>query len=442
MERTLIGNLAECVGEHVAVSCWVDVRRDHGKLMFLVLRDRTGNVQAVVNAKDADVFAAAEPLRSGWVIEAEGEVKERPENMKKDEPNGAIELGITKLTVLAHAEELPFDPEAELNLDTYLDHLPLTLRTQRGRDIFNLSATVLQSYRWALIQRGFTEFMAPILVGEDAEGGAAAFKVGYYEKAAYLATSPQLYKEVMTGVFERAFTITKAFRGEKHATTRHLSEATQMDFEMAFIKDHHDVMAMLEYVIRETCAAVVEQRADVFNRFKTEAPLMPDEPFPILRLSEAQEILEKEFGAKAIGEPDLEPEHERQICEWAKKEKGSDFVFITHFPTVKRAFYSYPDPENSELSLSFDLLFRGLEINSGSQRYHDHDALVETLKSRGLDPEKFSFYLQLHKYGVPPHGGCSTGLERFVMKMLGLSNIREATAFPRDMNRIDVRLSE
>jgi nondiscriminating aspartyl-tRNA synthetase len=441
MERTLIGKLTEHVGKPVSISGWVDVRRDHGKLIFLVLRDRSGTVQAVVNAKDADVLAAAEPLRAEWVVRVEGDIKERPESMKKDELNGAIELGITKITVLAHAEELPFDRDAELNLDTYLDYLPLTLRTAKGRDIFKLSATVLQAYRSALIKRDFMEFMAPILVGEDAEGGASAFKVAYYEKVAYLATSPQLYKEIMTGVFERAFTITKAFRGEKHATTRHLSEATQMDFEMSFIKDHTDVMAVLEEVIRDVCVEVAEKHVDVFQRFDTEAPLLPKESFPTLKLSEAQEILEREFNEKAVGEPDLEPEHERQICEWAKKEKGSDFVFITHFPTVKRAFYSYPDPENPELSLSFDLLFRGLEINSGSQRYHDHDALVETLKSRGLDPEKFSFYLQTHKYGVPPHGGCSTGLERFVMKMLNLSNVRLATAFPRDMNRIDTRLS-
>ncbi len=210
---------------------------------------------------------------------------------------------------------------------------------------------------------------------------------------------------------------------------------------MSFIEDHHDVMDMLETVIRHVCKVVKEKHVDVFERFETTPPLLPEKGFPVLTLLEAQEILEKEFGANAIGEPDLEPEHERQICEWAKKEKGSDFIFITEFPTAKRAFYTYPDPNNPERSYSFDLLFRGLEINSGSQRFHDYDQMVETIKERGMDPEKFAFYLQMHKYGVPPHGGSSTGLERMTARMLEISNVKEAVPFPRDINRIDTRLS-
>lgn len=442
MERTTIGQLSEKKGEKVHVAGWVDVRRDHGKLMFLVLRDRSGVVQAVIKS-GVEAFETAQPLREQWVVSAQGTVNERPDNMKKDEQNGDIELVIEELTVLAPAAELPFDLDAELNLDTLLDYRPLTLRTQRGRDIFSVAATIVQAYRWALITREFTEFQAPALTGGDAEGGAEVFKVEYFhDRTAFLATSPQLYKEIMTGVYERAFTIAKIFRAEKSATTRHLSEVTQMDFEMGFIEDHHDVMEMLEAVIRDVCAAVVEKHPDVFARFGTEAPLLPNESFPVLTLLEAQEIIEKEFGGKAVGEPDLEPEHERQICEWAKKEKGSDFVFITEFPTAKRAFYTYPDPNNPERSYSFDLLFRGLEINSGSQRFHDHHQMVETIKERGMDPEKFSFYLQMHKYGVPPHGGCSTGLERFTARMLNIANVKEAVPFPRDMNRIDSRLSE
>ncbi|MAZ67672.1 aspartate--tRNA(Asn) ligase [bacterium] len=442
MERTTIGQLSDKKGEKVHIAGWVDVRRDHGKLMFLVLRDRSGVAQAVVKS-GVEAFETAQPLREQWVVSAQGTVNERPDNMKKDEQNGDIELVIEELTVLAPAAELPFDLDAELNLDTLLDYRPLTLRTQRGRDIFSVAATIVQAYRWALITREFTEFQAPALTGGDAEGGAEVFKVEYFhDRTAFLATSPQLYKEIMTGVYERAFTIAKIFRAEKSATTRHLSEVTQMDFEMGFIEDHLDVMEMLEAVIRDVCAAVVEKHPDVFARFDTEAPLLPNEAFPVLTLLEAQEIIEKEFGGKAVGEPDLEPEHERQICEWAKKEKGSDFVFITEFPTAKRAFYTYPDPNNPERSYSFDLLFRGLEINSGSQRFHDYDQMVETIKERGMDPEKFSFYLQMHKYGVPPHGGCSTGLERFTARVLNIANVKEAVPFPRDMNRIDSRLSE
>ena len=410
--------------------------------MFLVLRDRSGSVQAVIKEGSA-AFESAQALREQWVVSVQGTVVERPEKMRKDEQNGDVELIIEELTVLAEAAELPFDMDAELNLDTLLDHRPLTLRTQRSRDIFAVAATIVQAYRDALIAQEFTEFQSPSLTGGDAEGGAEVFKVEYFdEKTAFLATSPQLYKEIMVGALERVFTIAKVFRAEKSATTRHLSEVVQMDFEMAFIEDHYDVMQMLELVIREVSGKVVEKHSDIFERFESQAPLVPSEPFPVLTLLEAQDILEKTFDVKVSGEPDLDPEHERLICEWAKKEKGSDFVFITEFPTEKRAFYTYPDPNNPERSYSFDLLFRGLEINSGSQRFHEHTQMLETLKARGLDPEKFAFYLQTHKYGVPPHGGCSTGLERFVARMLNIANVKEAVPFPRDMNRIDTRLSE
>lgn len=445
MERVLIGDLKQHVGKDVTINGWVETTRDHGKVAFLVLRDRSGHVQAVAsNDYNETALPETQELREQYAVAVTGEVKERPEKMRRDEVNGDLEFGIKEVTVLNKAHELPFDMDADLNLDTLLDNRPLTLKTQRSRDIFNVAATIVQAYRWALIQREFTEFQAPALVGRDAEGGAEVFKVEYFnEHDAFLATSPQLYKEIMTGAFERAFTIAKIFRAEKSATTRHLSEVTQMDFEMAFIKDHNDVMDMLEDVIREVTEAVSNTHADVFERFESSAPLLPEKAFPRLTLKEAQEIIEKEYGSKdVVGEPDLEPEHERQICEWAKKEHGSDFVFITEFPTKKRAFYTYPDPKDKENSYSFDLLFRGLEINSGSQRYHDYDQMVETIKDRGMNPEHFSFYLQMHKYGVPPHGGCSTGLERFTARMLELKNVKEAVPFPRDMNRIDTLLSQ
>lgn len=446
MERTLIAQLGEHVGQKVRIDGVIDVRRDHGKLVFVVVRDRSGYVQAVVHVSAAQAFEAMQQVRPQSPVRIEGTVQERPEKMRKDEPNGNIELSIEALTVLSVAHELPFDLDSDLNLDTLLDYRPLTLRTQRGRDIFALQATITQAFRNALIGQGFTEFQAPALVGGDAEGGAAAFKVEYFnEQTAFLATSPQLYKEMMTGVFERAFTVAKIFRAEKSATTRHLAEITQMDFEMAFIDSYKDVTKMLELVMREIVGTVAQKHANVFARFNTTVPLLPLGEFPYLRLSEAQEIIEKEFGGKAVGEPDLEPEHEKQICEWAAKEKGSDFVFITHFPLHKRAFYTHPDhdePANQNISSGFDLLFRGLEINSGSQRYHDYDAMVSKMKDRGLNPDLFSFYLQMHKYGVAPHGGCSTGLERITARMLELPNVKEASAFPRDMTRIDKRLAE
>jgi nondiscriminating aspartyl-tRNA synthetase len=443
MERTLITDLSSHIGEEVLIDGFVAVARLQGKMAFFDLKDRSGVIQGVVFGKP-EVLETAKELSVLSSIEITGIVNKRPEKMiNANAQNGDIELEITGIRILNKAAALPFDLDAELNLETVLDNRPLTLKSQRAQDIFKVAATIVQAYRNALIARDFVEFQSPALVGSDAEGGAEVFKVEYFkDRTANLATSPQLYKEIMTGAFERVFTIAKIFRAEKSATTRHLSEITQMDFEMGFIKDHNDVMDVLEAVIREVCEAVASQHADVFARFNTSAPAVPGNPFPRFTLKEAQEIIEKEFGNTCVGEPDLEPEHERQICEYAKREFGSDFVFVTEFPTKKRAFYSLEVPENPELCRSFDLLFRGLEINSGAQRYHDHDAMVEKMRSRGLDPEKFTFYLMHHKYGVAPHGGCSTGLERITARMLELPNVKEAVPFPRDINRIDTLLSK
>jgi nondiscriminating aspartyl-tRNA synthetase len=437
MKRTYIKDLAGEVGQEVSISGWVDVRRDQGKMVFMDMRDMSGKVQGVVLPSHTEALEQVKEVRTEWVLTVSGIVNKRPErNVKAGVLNGDIELEITNIEVLSKAQELPFALDAELNFDTYLDYLPLTLRTERARDIFTMQASIVQAYRDSLINQGFTEFEAPALVGGDAEGGAAAFKVDYYyDKTAFLATSPQFYKQIMVGPFERAFTVAKIFRAEKHATTRHLSEAVCMDFEMGFIQDEKDVMKVLENTIKHTVKTAVEKHPDMFARFNTTPPLVPDE-IPVLTLKEAHDLL----GVEHVD--DMEPEHERNICEWAKKEKGSDFVFITRYPTKKRAFYTYEDKDEAPYSRGFDLLFRGLEINSGAQRIHGYDDLVAKMESRGLDPKKFSYYLQAFKYGIPPHGGCSTGLERMTARMLEIANVKEATAFPRDLNRIDNRLSE
>lgn len=442
MERILINELKDHTGAEVSIGAIVDVRRDQGKMAFFDFRDRSGMVQGVVFGKP-EVLEVAKSCSPESSLLVTGIVNKRPEKMVNEKvENGDIELEITSIEILNQSEPLPFDMDGELNLDTLLDNRPLTLKTERSRDIFKVAATIVQAYRNALVKNDFVEFQAPALTGGDAEGGAEVFKVEYFnERTANLATSPQLYKEIMTGAFERAFTIAKVFRAEKSATTRHLSEITQMDFEMSFIKDHNDVMNMLEVVVRDVCTTVTEKHSKVFERFNIQAPLLPVKEFPRFTLLETQEILEHEFGISCKGEPDMEPEHERLICQYAQKELGSDFVFITEFPTKKRAFYTYPDPANPERSRSFDLLFRGLEINSGSQRFHNYTEMVEAMKSRGMNPDKFSFYLMLHKYGAAPHGGCSTGLERFTARMLELPNVKEAAPFPRDINRIDTLLS-
>ena len=443
MERLYISELVNNIGKEVTISGWINGRRDHGKIIFVDIRDKTGIIQSVCFSKDTTLLESVSATRPEWVVEVKGIVNTRPAKMiTSEDPMGAIELEITSLLAISKSEELPFDKDSDLNLDTYFDYLPLTLRREDSRNIFRLQSTIVNAYRQSLISQDFMEFQAPSIVGSDAEGGAAVFKVNYYyDTIAYLATSPQLYKQIMIGAFEKVFTVGQMFRAEKHATTRHLSEITQMDFEMGFIKNHTDVMRVLEKCIKDVVDEVSRKHSDIFHSFNIPLPMAPDK-FPILKLSEAMDILEKEFGSRPEDETDLDPESEKQICEWALKEYGSDFIFITHYPTKARSFYTYPEDNEPSLSRSFDLLFRGLEINSGSQRIHNYNDLIEKMKTFNLDPDKFSFYLQAFKYGLPPHGGCSTGLERLTSRMLMLPNVKKASAFPRDMNRIDTLLSK
>lgn len=431
--RTLIGELSSYVEGAVTIAGSIEVRRDQGKMVFFDFRDRTGYVQGVV-LPGSDALETAKECRSEYVVSVSGTVHRRPDkNAQTDKQNGDIELEIHSIDILSKAHEIPFDKDTDLNIDTRFDYRPYTLRSTRDRDIFNVQATILQAYRDSLTRQGMTEFVAPSLVGGDAEGGSAVFKLKYYEHNANLATSPQLYKQIMVGAFERVFTFARAFRAEKSATTRHMSESTQMDFEMGFIEDEFDVMAVLEQTIRDTVTEVANTHAPEFARLGASVPAL-GEKFPVLTLEEAHKTL------GVPSEDDMTPEHERDICAWALKQHRSDFVFITKFPTASRAFYTMG--ESTGESRGFDLLFRGLEINSGAQRIHDYDAMVARIEERGMDPEKFSFYLQAFKYGLPPHGGCSTGLERFTARMLELANVKEASPFPRDMNRIDTLLSQ
>src|SRR3989344_6904467 len=291
VDRTFIKDLAEHVGESVLIKGWVSVRRDQGKMVFFDFRDMTCTVQGVVLPKSAAMETAKE-LRQQYAVAVTGLVNQRPEkNVQASKQNGDIELQIDAIEILSVAEPLPFDLDAELHLETHLDNLPLTLRTQRSRDIFRMQATILQAYCESLISQKFTEFVAPSLVGGDAEGGAAAFKVEYFrETSAFLATSPQFYKQIMVGPFERAFTVAKIFRAEKSATTRHLSEATCLDFEMGFIENELEPMKVLENAIRDTVKIVGELHGDIFARFGTALPLVPDE-IPVLTLQEALQTL-------------------------------------------------------------------------------------------------------------------------------------------------------
>ncbi len=439
----MIGDLSGKAGETVMIQGWVDVRRDQGKLVFFDFRDRSGTVQGVVLPGDEALMEAAKSVRNEYIVSVEGIVNKRPEkNVQEGKVNGDIELEVKGIETIAAPQELPFEPDAELNLDTYLDYLPFTLRSTRARAIFKVQAEIVRAYRAFLNSEGFTEFQAPKLIGDDAEGSGEVFEVPYfYGKTAHLATSPQLYKQIMVGALERVFAIGIVFRAEKHSTSRHLNEYTSMDVEMGFIKDHTDIMAMETKLMAHIAAHLKETCASEFALLEAEVPTVPA-TIPRMKLREAQELIFKETGKDKREEPDLEPEDERWLCEWSKREHGSAFVFVTHYPVSKRPMYTYEDPEDPGYTNGFDLLFRGVEITTGGQRRHDYQNLVDGIRMKGLDPEKFSYYLQAFKYGMPPHGGWGMGLERLTAKFLGLANLKEATLFPRDINRIDQRLSE
>lgn len=442
MERILIKDLKSHLEQEVCIQASINVVRNQGKVAFFDFRDRTSLVQGVVFGKP-ELLETTKELRVESVVIVKGIVHARQEKMiNPNVPNGDIEIEITDMTILSLAEALPFDLDAELHLETLLDHRPITLRRPRERAIFKVQHTILKAYRNYLTQEGFVEFQAPKFVGGDAEGGAEVFKVEYFnEQKAYLATSPQLYKQIMVGVFERVFAAGATFRAEKSATTRHLSEISMLDLEMGYITDHRDVVNLVTKLMRVIVETVTTECANELKLLNMPAPLAP-ESFPVMTLREAQELILRETGQDKTKEPDLEPEDERFLCEYASKHLGSDFVFVTHFPTKKRPFYTHVDPENPEFTRSFDLLFRGLEMCSGGQRVHEYETLKERIREKGLDPEKFEFYLQAFKHGMPPHGGIGMGLERLTAKFCGVGNVKEATLFPRDINRIDTLLSK
>ncbi|KKS86207.1 MAG: Aspartyl-tRNA synthetase [Parcubacteria group bacterium GW2011_GWA2_43_11] len=443
-ERTLIDDLHGSVDQEITVKGLIDVRRDHGKLIFLDIRDRSGFVQAVVLPNHTEALIVAQMLKPESSVSVKAKVNKRPEKMvNKEQPNGDIELELLNIEILSLGGELPFEKDADINLDTSLDNRPFTLRNTRNRAIFKVQHEILQAYRSFLVSKDFTEFEAPKIVGDDAEGGGNIFRVEYFkDRWAYLATSPQLYKQIMVGVFERVFSIGNVFRAELHSTSRHINEYTSLDVEMGFIKDHTDIMRLEEEFMQHLYTALEKNCKTELAIFKAELPMLPVGSFPSMKLREALALIAKETGEDCVNEPDLAPEHERWLSKYAQEHFKSDYIFITHYPVTKRPFYTYEDENDKGYTKSFDLLFRGVEITTGGQRIHKYDELVEKMKAKNLVPENFSFYLQIFKSGMPPHGGWGMGLERLTQKILGLENVKEATLFPREINRIDTLLSE
>ncbi len=444
MQRTLIIDTPKNIGQKVTLSGWVNVRRDHGKLIFIDLRDRSGIIQAVFlpNKKDPEAQKLVESLRGEYVVEITGTVNERPKNMINEKiPTGTVELLAEELVILNAAQSLPIDLGADkldMGLETLLDMRPLTLKHTRVRAIFKVQAEIVKSFHTFFSEKGFMEIQAPKIVAEATEGGSEVFSIEYFESKAYLAQSPQFYKQIMVGVFERVFTIGNVYRAEPHDTARHINEYTSLDIEMGFVKDYTELMKIetdwLKYLIGElakNCAA----------EFELLGAKLPEisETVPAIAFPEAKKMAEKFFGKKT--DPiDLEPEEEKYLVEYAAKELKSEFLFVTHYPTKKRPWYTMPDDKDANYTKSFDLLFRGVEITTGGQRIHNYDQLIANIKAKGIDPDKFKFYLMAFQYGMPPEGGLAIGLERLTAKLLGLPNVKEATLFPRDMKRIDLLL--
>lgn len=437
MERTLILDTVKNVGKKVKIAGWVHVSRDHGKIIFVDLADRSGIVQIVGKENLSS-------LKPQYAIEVTGTVQKRPAQMVNDKiPTGEIEIKAEEVNVLSESDEMPFDMGAEdlnLELPTLLDYRALTLRHPKQKAIFKVQSAIAESFREAAVEIGCVEIFTPTIAASATEGGAEVFKVDYYGHEAYLVQSPQLYKQIMVGVLERVYVFSHAYRAEPSVTTRHLAEVVQMDCEIGFIDKFDDLLDALEFVGVETIKRAVLRSKEELKMFETGELLIP-KSVPRLKLREAQAIVEKRTGRDLKSELDLNPDDEKEISEWAREEHKSDFVTITHFPTKKRAFYTMPDPADPEYSLSYDVLFRGLEVCSGSQRINNYDQLLSVMKERKVDPSGFEIYLQAFKYGLPPEGGFSWGLERMTMKLLGLSNVREASLFPRDMERADIRFS-
>jgi nondiscriminating aspartyl-tRNA synthetase len=438
MERTLALETIKKSGKKVRLCGWVERRRDHGQLVFIDLKDRSGLVQIVGEEGLGD-------LRISDVIEIEGKVRPRPKQLINPKlPTGKVEVGVEKIKILAKAAPLPFDTSKDwldLELPTLLDHRALTIRHQSIKAIFKVGEVVVDTFRKSLKKVGFTEYESPIIVPATAEGGAEVFPVQYFDYQVFLGQSPQLYKQMMLGAFERVFTVTHAFRAEPSVTTRHLTEYTSLDAEMAFIDSWEELMDAAEYVVKEILTAVKKECSEQLKLCQATIPLM-SQKIPRIKLQEAQEIIFQRTKRDHRGEPDLDPAGEEEICRWSREEKGSELIFITHYPVEKRPFYTYPDPKNPKLTLSFDMLGRGLEWITGGQRIHEYKKIVENIKKWGNNPQDFALYLETFKYGLPPEGGFAIGAERVVMKILGLKNVREATPFPRDMERVDIRLSQ
>ncbi|WP_433649622.1 aspartate--tRNA(Asn) ligase [Micromonospora zamorensis] len=426
MQRTLSHHLPTRIGTTVRIAGWVHRRRLLKAVAFLIVRDATGLAQVVVT--DPAVRAELEKLPEETVVEVTATV-----TANETAPAG-VELTDPTVRLLGPpAVPPPFDlyrPALTASLPTQLDNAPTALRHPTRSAALRISAAAVAGFRAVLDTRDFVEIHSPKVVSSSTESGANVFALDWFGGPAYLAQSPQFYKQLMVGVFERVYEVGPVFRAEPHDTVRHLAQYTSLDAELGFVADHHDVMRVLRDTVAGMLGTVGERAGGALATLGVTPPEVPTE-IPEVHFTEALTIA----GAPA-DEPDLAPAHERALGEWARREHGSDFLFVTGYPMAKRPFYTHPDPERPAYSNGFDLLFRGLELVTGGQRLHRHADYLAALAARGEPVEPYAGYLDAFRHGMPPHGGFAIGLERFVARLVGAANIREVTAFPRDLHRL------
>jgi nondiscriminating aspartyl-tRNA synthetase len=429
--RVLASDLPAHLGEQVTIAGWLHRKRVLKSVTFLVIRDRTGLAQVVL--ADAGADAAVAVLTEETVLQVTGMV-----TASQQAPGGAEITAPVLSALCSPAEPPPFDlyrPTLTAALPTILDHSPTTLRHPLLRAGLQISAASVAGFRAALDGAGCTEIHTPKIVPSATESGANVFGIDYFGRPAYLAQSPQFYKQAMVGVFERVYETGPVFRAEPHDTARHLAQYTSLDAEFGFIADHYEVMALLRDVIAAMVAAVAERARYAAELLAVALPVVP-EKIPQLHFADAQELIAGAAGWDPRGEPDLSPADERWLGAWAVREHGSDLLFVTGYPMVKRPFYTHPDPDRPEYSASFDLIFRGVELVTGGQRLHRHEDYLAALARRGEDPAPYASYLQVFSHGMPPHGGFAIGLERWTARLTGAANVRQVTAFPRDVHRL------
>lgn len=405
--------------------------RDMGEIAFVILRKKEGLIQTVWEEGKTDLELSE--IREGDYIHVTGQVKD-----EERAPHGK-EVRLSTISHLSHVScPLPLSIDKwKLNtsLEAKLDRRSLSLRNIRERARFRIQEGIVRGFRDFLYEQGFTEIHTPKIGAKSAEGGANMFRLSYFHRPAVLQQSPQLYKQMMVGVFDRVFETGPVFRAEKHNTRRHLNEYTSLDFEMGYIHSFLDICAMETGFLQYTMNLLEKEYS---KELKLLNITLPDvEKIPYVRFDEAKRLVSEKYNRKIRNPFDLEPEEEELIGKYFKEEYNADFVFVTHYPSKKRPFYAMDDPEDTRYTLSFDLLYHGLEITTGGQRIHDLNMLEEKIQAKGMTEEGLEQYLDAFRFGMPPHGGLGIGLERLTMQLLGEDNVREACLFPRDMSRLE-----